>query len=37
MKYSARMIDRDADKQWAHCNVQIINCPKPKVDYTQGL
>ena len=33
----AGMIERDNDAKWAHCNVRIINRPKPKVDYTNGL
>lgn len=33
----AGMIERDSVKQWAHCNVRIINKPVPKIDYTQGL
>ncbi len=33
----AGMIERDTVKAWAHCNVRIINRPKPKIDYTKGL
>jgi len=34
---SAGMIERDNDAKWSHCNVRIINRPKPKIDYTTGL
>ena len=33
----AGMIERDPDPKWSHCNVRIINRPKPKVDYTKEL
>jgi len=33
----AGMIERDHDPKWSHCNVRIINRPKPKIDYTKGL
>ena len=33
----AGMIERDHDPKWSHCNVRIINRPKPKIDYTTGL
>ena len=33
----AGMIERDSDPKWSHCNVRIINRPKPKIDYTKGL
>ena len=33
----AGMIERDPDPKWSHCNVRIINRPKPKIDYTKGL
>jgi hypothetical protein len=33
----AGMIERDKDPKWSHCNVRIINRPKPRIDYTKGL
>ena len=34
---AAGMLERDPDPKWSHCNVRIINRPKPKIDYTKGL
>ena len=33
----AGMLERDPHPKWSHCNVRIINRPKPKIDYTTGL
>ena len=34
---AAGMLERDPYPKWSHCNVRIINRPKPKIDYTKGL